>query len=137
VNAFDRAVNDVINNPFEAYLISEPYIENLPMNDDFRDALIFAATAQDAINERYDETTTLEAIAANREMLFEQIAADFEPDLTLQLQVLMETVRLWEAERTGFADLSSWEVTQDTLLQMGFVDEGIDLEAAYTNEFLP
>ncbi|MEL6272860.1 MAG: ABC transporter substrate-binding protein, partial [Chloroflexota bacterium] len=35
VNAFDRAVNDVINNPFEAYLISEPYIENLPMNDDF------------------------------------------------------------------------------------------------------
>jgi hypothetical protein len=49
----------------------------------------------------------------------------------------METVRLWEADQTGFAELSSWEITQETLIQMGFIDEAIDLETAFTNEFLP
>ncbi|MEM6284995.1 MAG: ABC transporter substrate-binding protein, partial [Chloroflexota bacterium] len=112
VAAFDRAVNDVINNPFEAYLIDEAYVDNLPLTDDLRVSLETASAEQAAFLE---SEPTAEAIAENREMLYQQIAAGFEPALTLQLQVLMETVRLWEAEQTGFADLSSWEVTQDTL----------------------
>jgi NitT/TauT family transport system substrate-binding protein len=51
--------------------------------------------------------------------------------------VLDESIKLWSAERLGESELSSWETTQQVLLDMGFLTEPQDLEAAFTNEFLP
>ena len=52
--------------------------------------------------------------------------------------VLDASVEMWQAERLGYSDPASWEATQDTLMEMGFLDAPLpDLEAAYTNEFLP
>ncbi len=136
VAAYDQAVRDVINNPFAAYLIDAEYIDNLPLTDDLATALNEAAAEQAEVVE---SGVTRADIAANREELFTGLQADFPADELLQLQVLMETVPLWEAEQLGVADAASWDVTQDVLLQMGFVDEGevIDVTEAFTNEFLP
>jgi NitT/TauT family transport system substrate-binding protein len=51
--------------------------------------------------------------------------------------VLDESVKLWEAPRLGMSDLSSWEQTQTVLLDSGLLAEPQDLEAVFTNEFVP
>ena len=51
--------------------------------------------------------------------------------------VLGETIKLWEAVRLGYSDLSAWERTQAVLLEIGLLTEPQDVEAAFTNEFLP
>lgn len=52
-------------------------------------------------------------------------------------EVLTASVALWRAETLGLTDGSSWEETQDVLLQIGFLDAPLaDLDAAYTNEFV-
>lgn len=134
VAAFDQSVRDVIHNPFEAYLLSAPYIDNLPLADDFRAALEAAADEQAAF---LAENPTRAEIATNRERLYDDLTGQFAPQALLQLQVLMETVTLWDADQLGYADAESWELTQDTLLQMGFIEDPIDIENAFTNEFLP
>lgn len=134
VAAFNQAVQDVINNPFEAYLLSAPYIDNLPLSDEFRAVLEAAADDQAGF---VAGDVTREQIAAHRNDLYAEVARQFPPETLLQLQVLMETVVLWDADQLGYADTASWEVTQDTLLQMGFIDERIDVTNAFTNDFLP
>jgi NitT/TauT family transport system substrate-binding protein len=134
VAAYDMAVADVVNNPFEAYLLVEPYIENLPLSDDLRAALEAAAAGQAAF---LADGPTREAVAAQREAVFAELGAQFPADELLQLDVLLETVKLWDAEQLGFAEASSWELTQDTLVQMGFIENTIDVETAFTNDFLP
>ena len=55
----------------------------------------------------------------------------------VQRQVLDASIELWKAERMGFADPEAWQNMQDLLLQMGLLMQPLDLENAYTNEFLP
>ncbi len=134
VAAFDQAVNDVINNPFEAYLLSESYIDNLPMTDALRSALQAASARQQQF---LTGDFSPSEVATSRSGNYDLIAGQFTGEELLQLDVLMETIQLWEAQRTGLATLNSWEVTQETLLQMGFLDEPIDVSQAFTNDFLP
>lgn len=58
-------------------------------------------------------------------------------DPAVQKEVLARSMELWKAERLGFSDLQAWENMQDTLLQMGMLTEALDLNAAFTNEFVP
>jgi NitT/TauT family transport system substrate-binding protein len=52
--------------------------------------------------------------------------------------VLEASLDLWEAEQPGLTDPQSWQRTQEVLLQIGFLDAALeDLEAAFTNDFLP
>ncbi len=132
--AFHRAVTDVINNPAEAYLLSAPYIENLPLSDALEAALVEAADAQIVF---LATDPTRADVAASRDALFEDLSAAFTAEELLQMEVLLETVVLWDADALGIADLSSWEVTQETLIGMGFVDAPIDVGAAFTNDFVP
>jgi NitT/TauT family transport system substrate-binding protein len=134
VAAFDAAVRDVIANPFEAYLLSAAHIENLPLSDDLRAALSGAAEAQAAF---LAQNPTRADVAANREALYDALAAEFDAGLLLQLRVLLETVALWDADVPGYAELASWELTQNTLMDMGFIAEPVDAAAAFTNDFLP
>ena len=56
----------------------------------------------------------------------------------VQKQVLARSIELWKADgRLGASNPQAWENMRDTLLQMGLLEEALDLEQAFTNEFLP
>ncbi len=134
VNAFDSGLRDAIHNPAEAYLLSASYVENLPLSDDLRVALETAAAAQ---SEFLATNPDRETIAASRLALLEQLAQQFEPAELIQLRVLLASIDLWDADQLGLSDAASWEITQEVLTAMDFLDQAIDLSQAFTNEFLP
>jgi NitT/TauT family transport system substrate-binding protein len=133
--AFDAGLRDAIHNPAEAYLVSANYIENLPLSDALRAALETAAAEQTVF---LAEAPDRAALAERRAALASSLREQFAPDELLQFEVLLTTIEMWDAEQLGYTDPASWEVTQDTLLLMGFLDAPVDdLAAAYTNDFLP
>jgi NitT/TauT family transport system substrate-binding protein len=134
--AFDMALRDSINNPAETYLISESYIENLPLSDDLRAALE-TESADQATFMAENPDADRETLAAYREDLRARLHEQFAGADLLQFDVLLLTIELWDADTLGYSDLEAWDVTQATLQLMGFIDEPIDLEAAFTNAFLP
>jgi NitT/TauT family transport system substrate-binding protein len=60
-----------------------------------------------------------------------------ELDASVQTQVLETSIEEWQAERLGYSDPKAWENMQDVLLNMGLINEAIDLNKAFTNEFIP
>ena len=60
-----------------------------------------------------------------------------EADEAVQKEVLARSIALWKAERLGFSDVGAWQNMQDTLLKMGLLEEALELEKAFTNEFIP
>ncbi|MBZ0305988.1 MAG: ABC transporter substrate-binding protein [Anaerolineae bacterium] len=60
-----------------------------------------------------------------------------EADYETQLQVLKNTVELWQSENLGVTEPARWETTQQVMLDIGFISEPLSpLEAAYTLQFL-
>jgi NitT/TauT family transport system substrate-binding protein len=51
--------------------------------------------------------------------------------------VLNASIDSWKAEQLGYSDPASWENMQLVLIEMGLLEERIDLNQAFTNEFLP
>ncbi len=137
VRAFDRGLRDTIANPARTYLISLAYVENLPRSSELAAAMESLADEQDAwLRENPDADR--EMIAARRAAMLETLQADVEPDQLIQFEVLLASITLWDADRLGFTDPESWETTQSILLQMGFMSAPLaDLDAAYTNAFVP
>ena len=60
-----------------------------------------------------------------------------EADETVQKQVLLRSSEMWGGPRLGYSDPQAWVNMQDILLQMGILTEPIELEKAFTNEFVP
>lgn len=134
VAAFDAGLRDVINNPAQAYLLSTAYVENLPMTDAFRSTLEAAAAAQEDFLATNPDR---HAIAESRAKLSIDLASEFDDATLIQFRVLMSSIELWDADRLGFSEASSWDVTQKVLLNMDFIQQPIDLSLAFTNEFVP
>jgi NitT/TauT family transport system substrate-binding protein len=61
--------------------------------------------------------------------------ADLDADV--QKQILETSIEQWKAERLGYSDPQAWENMQNVLLEMGLITEEIDLNQAFTNEFVP
>jgi NitT/TauT family transport system substrate-binding protein len=61
--------------------------------------------------------------------------ADLDADV--QKQVLEISIEQWKAERLGYSDPQAWENMQNVLLDMGLIPEKMDLNKAFTNEFVP
>lgn len=134
VSAFDHGLQDTINNPAEAYLISLDYVEGLPINDDLQSALETASADQEAFLATNPDQ---EAIVDSRATLFADLSSQFPPEDLIQLQVLLATIDLWQADVLGMTDSASWETTRDLLVEMGSLEIDVDLTSAYTNDFLP
>jgi NitT/TauT family transport system substrate-binding protein len=60
-----------------------------------------------------------------------------ELDPVVQKQVLATSIELWKADRLGYANPTAWQNMQDVLINMGWLKTTIDLNAAYSNDFLP
>lgn len=136
VTAFHQGVVDTINNPAEAYLISREYVESLTASDAFSESLISEVEAKNqalADGSLPDQ----DAVAASRAAFLSRLSGQFSADELLQMEVLLATIELWEADRLGYSDADSWQITEDTLIQMGQLSEGIDLASAFTNDFVP
>jgi NitT/TauT family transport system substrate-binding protein len=58
-------------------------------------------------------------------------------DESVQKEILAISIEFWQAERVGFSDMDAWENMQSTLLIMASYTKPVDLNAAFTNEFLP
>ena len=58
-------------------------------------------------------------------------------DATVQKQVLTTSIEQWQATRLGYSDPQAWENMQTVLLDMGLLTEKLDLNKAFTNEFIP
>ncbi|PJF38147.1 MAG: hypothetical protein CUN55_18485, partial [Phototrophicales bacterium] len=120
VAAYHQGLQDVINNPAEAYLISLDYVDNLPISYELHAALEAEAAAQEeflAIN------PDREAIAESRQAMYDRLHEQFSSEELIQLQVLLKSIELWDAEQLGVTELASWEAAQNTLLEMGFLNE--------------
>ena len=61
--------------------------------------------------------------------------ADLDADV--QKQVLETSIEQWKAELLGYSDPQAWENMQNVLLDMGLITEKMDLNKAFTNEFVP
>jgi len=61
--------------------------------------------------------------------------ADLDTDV--QKEVLETAIEEWKAERIGYSDPQAWENMQNVLLDMDFITEKMDLNKAFTNEFVP
>jgi NitT/TauT family transport system substrate-binding protein len=58
-------------------------------------------------------------------------------DAEVQMQVLETSIEQWKADRLGHSDPQAWENMQNVLLDMGLITEKMDLNKAFTNEFIP
>jgi NitT/TauT family transport system substrate-binding protein len=143
VAGFDAGLQDVVNNPAQAYLLSANYVEGLLTEDlaDFRAALETAAAAQE---EFLATNPDRDAIIASRAALRESLGEQFDGATLLQFDVLLTSIDVWDADQLGYSTLESWEAMQATLLAITdptsgtpILAEAIDLEAAFTDAFLP
>ena len=58
-------------------------------------------------------------------------------DEAVQKEVLARSIEFWKADRLGESNQTAWENMRDVLLKMGLLKESLDVNAAFTNEFLP
>lgn len=135
VAAFDAGLRYTIQNPARAYLDSAEFVENLPLDDEFRAILEVMADEQDQFLASNPDT---DAIADSRQQMYEELHSRFDGELLLQFDVLMASILLWDAEQPGFSELESWEAMQAILLEQGAITSTIeDLSVLFTNKFLP
>ncbi len=60
-----------------------------------------------------------------------------QADSTLQKQVLQISIDLWQIDPPGFSDPRAWANMEATLLQMGQIGSPMQLENAFSNDYLP
>ena len=60
-----------------------------------------------------------------------------QADQVVQRQILDASMTYWEAERIGYADPDAWENMNAVLLETGLITKAVDVDQAYSNEFIP
>jgi NitT/TauT family transport system substrate-binding protein len=59
-----------------------------------------------------------------------------EDALATARKVLDASIEMWKTPNPGLSDRTRWETTQSVLLNMGLIAEPIELDRAFTNEFV-
>jgi NitT/TauT family transport system substrate-binding protein len=60
-----------------------------------------------------------------------------QADRSVLFQVLQRSTEFWTADRLGYSEPAAWENMHAILLEMGMLAEALDIERAFTNEFIP
>ncbi len=55
----------------------------------------------------------------------------------IQKEVLARTMELWQTPHLGFSDPKAWQNMEQTLLKMGMLKQPLDVNKAFTNQFVP
>ena len=55
----------------------------------------------------------------------------------IQREVLDASIEIWQVEQPGYTDPQAWQNMQDLLLRMGLLTSPLDLQSAYSNDYLP
>jgi len=71
------------------------------------------------------------------EICFDYVENLKEADAMVQKQVLGTSIEMWRSERLGYSDPQAWENMQDVLLKMKLYSEPVDLDQAFSNQFVP
>ncbi len=86
---------------------------------------------------------TLKGIAytlKNPEEAFEickKYIGNLEPEQEkVQTQILLASMEYWKSDTPGFSDPIAWKNMQEVLLEMGLLEKPLELEKAYTNQFV-
>jgi NitT/TauT family transport system substrate-binding protein len=58
-------------------------------------------------------------------------------DEKVQKEILTTSLEQWKTDHLGYSDPQAWENMQNVLLDMGLITEKLDLNKAFTNEFIP
>lgn len=59
-----------------------------------------------------------------------------QADQLVQWQILNTSIEYWRSKNPGYSDPQSWSNMQDVLLDMGLLKAPLELEKAYSNEFV-
>ncbi|NPV66620.1 MAG: ABC transporter substrate-binding protein [Anaerolineae bacterium] len=134
VRALARGIADTLAGPDEAFEISRRYVETLPRGGGRIALAVAAAQTVDALRSAAagDGLSAAEAAA-----LADSLAAAYHPDEVTQMQVLLNSIRLWEGPDPGLSDPASWEATMNTLIAAGLLPGPLDFSRAYNHDFLP
>ena len=134
VGGLAGALRSVIANPAGAYLASLAHVDSLPADEALLEALESAAEAQ---IEFLTSDPDRSEIARSRQRLAADLNERFDRAALTQVNVLLNTIELWDAEDIGYSDLSSWEAMRETLEAMGFLeDDAGSLQDAFSNRFV-
>jgi NitT/TauT family transport system substrate-binding protein len=79
---------------------------------------------------------TLNAPDEAFELSLPAVGEDEIESLDFERAVLQASLPYWDAERLGASDPQKWEQTHQFLLDLGLLDAPLEVEAAYTNEFI-
>jgi NitT/TauT family transport system substrate-binding protein len=80
---------------------------------------------------------TLEDPEMAYEISKEYVEGLAQADRDVQLQILTSSLDFWRAERAGYSDPQAWINMQEVLLSMELLVEPLDLNQAYSNDYLP
>jgi NitT/TauT family transport system substrate-binding protein len=59
-----------------------------------------------------------------------------QADEKIQKEVLATSIGFWKSEPPGFSERSAWENMQKVLLEMGLLSQPLELDKAFSNEFI-
>ena len=59
-----------------------------------------------------------------------------QADQAIQKEVLTASIEFWKADQLGYSDPQAWQNTQQVLLDMGFLAKPLELNEAFSNDFL-
>ena len=58
-------------------------------------------------------------------------------DKTVQKEILVTSIEMWKADRLGYSDPQAWKNMNEVLVKMKLISELVDLNKAFTNQFVP
>jgi NitT/TauT family transport system substrate-binding protein len=69
------------------------------------------------------------------------ISKKYVPDLaksteSTQKEILTRSIELWKTDRLGYSSPQAWQNMQDTLVKMGLLKQALDVNKAFTNQFI-